>query len=309
MTTNVWRFLMVSGLMLVGSSGFAGELGMKAPPLTIQEWVKGRPVQVGKPGDTNLYVVEFWATWCGPCRVSIPHLTQLQKRFADRGVVFIGISDEPVEKVKPFVQEMGAKMDYTVAVDREQQTSQDYLTPFEVQGIPHAFVVGRDGRILWEGHPMMSLDKTLEEILTGRYDLNKAKVSGQFLKDAQQYHRIVATAGTTPEAVRLGNKILSDAKDQPALLQSFATMILTDARIRNRDLKLALDAARTASLAATNQEPTYLQTYARALFDNGQQEQAIEMQKKAIALVQSSEDRKFLESGLADYEKRRASDK
>lgn len=300
---------MVSGLMLVGSSGFAGELGMKAPPLTIQEWVKGRPVQVGKPGDTNLYVVEFWATWCGPCRVSIPHLTQLQKRFADRGVVFIGISDEPVEKVKPFVQEMGAKMDYTVAVDREQQTSQDYLTPFEVQGIPHAFVVGRDGRILWEGHPMMSLDKTLEEILTGRYDLNKAKVSGQFLKDAQQYHRIVATAGTTPEAVRLGNKILSDAKDQPALLQSFATMILTDARIRNRDLKLALDAARTASLAATNQEPTYLQTYARALFDNGQQEQAIEMQKKAIALVQSSEDRKFLESGLADYEKRRASDK
>lgn len=300
---------MMGGLILVGSPGFAGELGMKAPPLTIQEWVKGRPVQVGKPGDTNLYVVEFWATWCGPCRVSIPHLTQLQKRFADRGVVFIGISDEPVEKVKPFVQEMGAKMDYTVAVDREQQTSQDYLTPFEVQGIPHAFVVGRDGRILWEGHPMMNLDKAIEEILTGRYDLSKAKVAGQFLKDAQQYHRIVATVGTTPEAVRLSNKILSEAKDQPALLQSFATMILTDARIRNRDLKLALEAARTASQAATNQEPTYLQTYARALFDNGQQEQAIEMQKKAIALVQNPEDRKFLESGLADYEKRRASDK
>lgn len=156
---------------------------------------------------------------------------------------------------------------------------------------------------------MMALDKVLEEILAGTYDLKRAKVSGQFMRDAQQYHRIVATVGSTPEAVRLGNKILSETKDHPSLLQSFATMILTDARIRNRDLKLALDAAQAASLAATNLEPAYLQTYARALFDNGKSQEAIEIQRKAISLTQNPEDKKFLESGLQDYQKWNAADK
>lgn len=282
---------------------------MVAPPLKIQEWVKGKPAQVGAKGDTNVYVVEFWATWCGPCRVTIPHLTALQKQFASRGVVFIGVSGEDAETVKPFVAEMGDKMDYRIAVDQDQGTTLGYMAAFEVPGIPHAFVVGRDGRVLWQGHPMMGLDKVIEEILSGTYDIQRAKASGQFMRDAQQYHRIVATVGSTPEAVRLGNKILSDTKEHPSLLQSFATMILTDARIRNRDLKLALDAARAASLAATNLEPAYLQTYARALFDNGQPQQAIEMQRKAISLTQKPEDRKFLESGLQDYQKRNAADR
>jgi thiol-disulfide isomerase/thioredoxin len=309
MNKHFLRFLAVVLVALSGWRLSAAELGMVAPPLKIQEWVKGKPVQVGTPGDTNIYVVEFWATWCGPCRVTIPHLTTLQKQFASRGVVVVGVSDEEVDTVKPFVKEMGSKMDYTIAVDKDQATTQSYLVAFGAQGIPHAFVVGRDGRILWEGHPMMALDKVLEEILAGTYDLKRAKVSGQFMRDAQQYHRIVATVGSTPEAVRLGNKILSETKDHPSLLQSFATMILTDARIRNRDLKLALDAAQAASLAATNLEPAYLQTYARALFDNGKSQEAIEIQRKAISLTQNPEDKKFLESGLQDYQKWNAADK
>ena len=53
-------------------------LGDPAAPLTIKDWVKGKPANV-RDGKA-VYVVEFWATWCGPCRVSIPHLTELQKR-------------------------------------------------------------------------------------------------------------------------------------------------------------------------------------------------------------------------------------
>jgi thiol-disulfide isomerase/thioredoxin len=303
------RSLVLFLALSAGWASTAAELGMVAPPLKIQEWLKGKPVQVGVQGDTNIYVIEFWATWCGPCRVSIPHLTALQKQFASRGVLFIGVSNEDAATVKPFLKEMGSKMDYTIAVDQDQGTTLGYMAAFDVPGIPHAFVVGRDGRVLWEGHPMMGLDKVIEEVLAGTYDIKRAKVSGQFMRDAQQYHRIVATAGSTPEAVRLGNKILTEAKDHPSLLQSFATMILTDARIRNRDLKLALNAAQAASTAATNLEPAYLQTYARALSDNGQPQRAIEIQKKAISLTQNPEDRKFLESGLQDYQKRNAADK
>ena len=97
-------FLTATLTAALAPSVFADKIGDPAAPLKIKEWVKGKEVNVldGK----NLYVVEFWATWCGPCKVSIPHLTEMQKKFKDRGVVFVGISDEAVDKVKPFVENM-----------------------------------------------------------------------------------------------------------------------------------------------------------------------------------------------------------
>ena len=104
----------------------AGELGEKALPLKIKEWIKGQPVDVTKVDGKRVYVVEFWANWCAPCIHSIPHLTELQRKFGDKNVTFIGVSvdnDKTVEKVKPFVKDMGDKMDYTVAIDDGGQTA------------------------------------------------------------------------------------------------------------------------------------------------------------------------------------------
>ena len=66
-------------------------LGQKAAPLEGLTYIKGDPIvfEAGK-----VYVVEFWATWCPPCRTSIPHLTEVQKQFKDKGVTVIGISNE-----------------------------------------------------------------------------------------------------------------------------------------------------------------------------------------------------------------------
>jgi thiol-disulfide isomerase/thioredoxin len=169
----------------------AADLGDPAAKLNIAEWVKGQPVTVGN--GSNIFVVEFWATWCPPCRASIPHLSKLQKEFKDKGVIFVGVSTEKLTVVKPFVEKMGAEMDYTVAVDNEGKTSEGYMEAFNINGIPHAFVVDKKARVIWQGHPMDGLDKVLPQIVAGTYDLEKArkrmageKLLGEFFEAAQK---------------------------------------------------------------------------------------------------------------------------
>src|SRR5437773_620495 len=106
MKNIIANLLALAGVLNANSA----ELGMSAPALNVAEWVKGQAVNLNAGKGRIIYVVEFWATWCPPCRASIPHLTELQKKFKDKGVTFIGISDETVSVVKPFVNKMGVKM-------------------------------------------------------------------------------------------------------------------------------------------------------------------------------------------------------
>lgn len=176
MMTNVIGILTL-GLALVAVQTRAADvkLGAAAAPLRIQQWVKGGPVHLADGKGQKIYVVEFWATWCPPCRASIPHLSELQKRFKDQGVVIIGISNETPDKVKPFVAKMGEKMDYVVALDSDRRTSAGYMRAYGQNGIPHAFVVDKKGRVAWHGHPMAGLDKVLEQMIAGMYDLRAAQ--------------------------------------------------------------------------------------------------------------------------------------
>jgi len=103
--------------------------------------------------DGYVVVVEFWATWCGPCRASIPHLNDIDKQFKDQGVVIVSLSDEGDRTVRPFVKEM--KMKYLVG------SGSTSIRDFGVNGIPHAFLVDPNGIVRWAGHPMAGLDKEI----------------------------------------------------------------------------------------------------------------------------------------------------
>ena len=127
----------------------AASLGDTAAPLEIAEWIKGDAVDLAAVKGKKVVVVEFWATWCGPCKVSIPHLTEMQKKYENRGVVIIGVSDEEASKVRPFVNEQGDKMNYTVAIDRNRATSAAYMEKYGQNGIPHAFVIDKEGRVVY----------------------------------------------------------------------------------------------------------------------------------------------------------------
>lgn len=169
---NLLRSLILASA-LVTPAAFATELGQPAAPLKIREWIKGKPVDLESAKGKQVLVVEFWATWCGPCRASIPHLTEMQKKFKD--VAFIGVSDEEAMTVKKFVNKMGDQMDYTVAIDDNRETSKGYMEAFDQNGIPHSFIVDLEGRVVWHGHPMAGLDEALAEVVAGKFDLNKAK--------------------------------------------------------------------------------------------------------------------------------------
>lgn len=156
------------------------KIGDTAPPIKVAKWIKGKPANL-KSGRVN--VVEFWATWCGPCKASIPHLTELAKKYKGK-VDFTGVSvweernlkqNTHLKKVSDFVTEWGAKMDYNVAADGFEGTmAKTWMEAAGQGGIPTAFVIGKDGKVLWIGHPMGELEEVLDQVLAGTYDAKAA---------------------------------------------------------------------------------------------------------------------------------------
>jgi len=118
----------------------------KAPPANLDFVIKDM-----NGSDVNLadykgkvVLLNFWATWCGPCKVEIPLFVELQEKYRDRGVVFLGLSvDDPVESLKPFAEQY--KMNYPVLAGIGRDDVQDAFGP--VWGIPVTFVISRDGKI------------------------------------------------------------------------------------------------------------------------------------------------------------------
>lgn len=144
------------------------KVGDLAPALQQGKYVQGEPVAAFEKG--KVYVIEFWSTWCGPCRSVIPHVDKLQEKFKDRGLVVIGQNvwqrDEDVEgDVTKFVREMGADMTYRVALDRDGAMSETWMKAAGRKGIPSAFVVDQEGKVAWIGHPGAGLDEALATLL------------------------------------------------------------------------------------------------------------------------------------------------
>ena len=185
----------------------AAALGDPAAPLKIAEWVKGQPVKLDEGKGKTVYVVEFWATWCPPCRASIPHLTELQKKYKDKGVVFIGISDEKPATVKKFVEQMADKMDYRVAIDQDRKTSEGYMEAYDINGIPHAFIVDKEGRVVWNGHPMGGLEAALDQVLAGKLDLAKEKKRAAAQKKLERLYELAGKGASTAELESLGKEV------------------------------------------------------------------------------------------------------
>jgi peroxiredoxin len=104
----------------------------------------------------KVVLLNFWATWCPPCRKEMPDLETLYRRFGPQGLVILGIDDEEAEKVKPFIAQQ--KITYPVLLDPGRKVN----TLFGIEGIPKTFVYDRDGKIVAQSIDMRTQKQFLE---------------------------------------------------------------------------------------------------------------------------------------------------
>lgn len=145
------------------------KIGDAAPEFKVTQWFKGDPVAID---DKGTFIVECWATWCGPCIRAFPHLSELAKAYEGKiSVIGVNVWERKTpEEVKSFVEAQGDKMSYLVAADGDKVIEEKWLKAAGRTGIPCAFVVSK-GKVAWIGHPN-GLDKELlDSILDGSFDV------------------------------------------------------------------------------------------------------------------------------------------
>lgn len=144
MKKGIWAFFLLCAL--ASAISCADDLvGEKSPAITVREWVSDNPPDL-RNLQGRVHVLDFWATWCGPCVSNIPHLAKLYAKYKPMGVEFVALSqDKSSDKVRKVAREKG--MNCHIAIDNGTADG------FKITGYPTVIVISHTGKVLWRGLP------------------------------------------------------------------------------------------------------------------------------------------------------------
>ncbi|MGB8194101.1 MAG: TlpA disulfide reductase family protein [Chitinophagaceae bacterium] len=246
-------------------------IGDQAPPLRLRGWLKGTPVERLEKG--RLYVVEFWATWCAPCRSAMPHLSALARKYRNAlTVLSIDVMEKkttPFEKIKAFVDSMGDLMDYAVAAEQGYLMQTGWLNAAETQGIPTCFIINAEGKIAWIGHPML-LEEVLPEILNNTWDIKAALARRNLHRrlaklDSEAYYELIRFRHDPykPQELRDPDSVLliinEIVKKEPGLKYTPTIAFQTFVALLKTDPQKAYEYGKVVLVTPTYTEPAWPQ--------------------------------------------------
>lgn len=271
--------------LLAAAPAWSAVLGDPAPALRVSKWLKGDPLDPSKSGKPT--VVEFWSINCPHCLKSLPLLTSLQEAHKEKGLTVLGIAKDSSEDVENFLKtaEEGPSINYSIAVDDHSMTQNAFMDAFGVEGVPHAFLVDKEGRIVWEGHPLNGLEKAVTALMAGTYDLRAAVEEDTAEVLLENYMYLSARTREKDLIQLVGERIMSKAANDMRVLNRLARLIVIDPRISQPDTDMAIKAIERAYALSGGQQPQVLETYAKVLLRAGKVKEAADRLGELKTLV------------------------
>lgn len=146
---------------ILNLSIFAAEMNKNAPKFEIKDF-KGETVKLDD-FKGKVVLLDFWASWCSPCKKAIPELDKLQHKYRDKGLVILGINlDERKNKANKFLDKLEPKPSFLMLYDEKQVTP----TKYQVEGMPTSVIIDKNGviRFIHKGFSESTKQEYIKEI-------------------------------------------------------------------------------------------------------------------------------------------------